>query len=241
MCSAGHHLLEERMKIASELWSVDIAVSSIIMIIIFHNPILNIIQAEYNHSEKYSLEELVQHCRVIGVAWMVILRDRGMNSVRIRSLEGRGEVTVLRADITATLLHAITHNELLQMPMDNITSNNITNTTRTSGSGRIISSRHIALIDVMIGTGAVTSQSVKDNIDKSIAKPQSVNKLPNGAPMLDVVFVAPLETASKAKRKIQRLALSRVEPLFSWKSFANVKVNHPLIITMIYIDLITPL
>ncbi|PRP82937.1 eukaryotic translation initiation factor 2-alpha kinase 4 isoform 1 [Planoprotostelium fungivorum] len=194
VCSVGHSLLEERMKIASELWAVDVA-------------------AEYNHSEKISIEEMVQQCRSTGIPWLVIIRDRAMNSVRIRSVDGRGEVTVLRSDITSTIVHAIHHNELLQPQMETLPNTNRTSTTTTSREG--------ATVVEVKGTPPRANQS-GGNSGHSNGNQTKV--APTPSPMLDVIFVAPLDVASKLKRKISRLALTKVEPMFQVKYFSNVKI-----------------
>eukprot|EP01117_Protostelium_nocturnum_P010558 TRINITY_DN3798_c0_g1_i4.p1 TRINITY_DN3798_c0_g1~~TRINITY_DN3798_c0_g1_i4.p1 ORF type:complete len:1615 (+),score=530.73 TRINITY_DN3798_c0_g1_i4:178-5022(+) len=94
--SVGRNMLEERMQIASELWSLDIA-------------------CEYNHNDNMTLEELQIHCKTNGVPWIIILRDaKGVNLVRVRCVESRSEIVVSRIELGTVILYAIAHNELVQ-------------------------------------------------------------------------------------------------------------------------------
>lgn len=75
ICSIGRGaLLEDRIQIATELWS--------------HG-----IQCEYLHSDRLSLEELSMQCSAAGIEWMVILKV--INARRGRDINRRGYTVIV--------------------------------------------------------------------------------------------------------------------------------------------------
>lgn len=76
-------MLEDRMQIASDLWSLGI-------------------KAEYTHSEKSSLEEIYLHCKASAILWMVIIKDKTFRSngvVKVKNVERKSEIEVTRAEL----------------------------------------------------------------------------------------------------------------------------------------------
>ena len=87
--SFGANMLSDRMSVCAELWKADI-------------------KAEFMNHNEVNQELLHQACKARGIHWVVILKEhqsRGpFGMVRIRHLERRTEVEVMRRDLVETLL-----------------------------------------------------------------------------------------------------------------------------------------
>ena len=71
------------------------------------------------HSEKLTLEDLTLQCRLVGIPWMVILKDRVYrtdNTVKVKSVDKRIEVDIPRDDLADYMYRVIKYKETPQPP-----------------------------------------------------------------------------------------------------------------------------
>lgn len=80
--------LENRIEIASELWSIGI-------------------KTEYIYSESLSQQELYSYCKNMGISWIVIIKDKTLKKLLIKHVENGEEIPILRADLATNLLNYI--------------------------------------------------------------------------------------------------------------------------------------
>jgi hypothetical protein len=68
------------------------------------------------HSEKLSLDELYTQCKLVGIPWMVIVRDKTYttkNTVKVKSVEKRVESDVNRDDLAEYMVRLLKNKEQL--------------------------------------------------------------------------------------------------------------------------------
>lgn len=88
ICSLGGRHLEEKMRLAVELWKLNI-------------------KAEYTHPDK-TFDDLATICQATGISWMICLRDKKLSSgtVALRNVKG-GEVELKISDVAEYLLQIL--------------------------------------------------------------------------------------------------------------------------------------
>jgi len=82
--AAGNKLMEERMKIAADLWACNISV-------------------EFQYPEQLSQDHILDVCKGRGIPWLILLRNKGIQSgtVRVVNVETKKQLDVPRHALTS--------------------------------------------------------------------------------------------------------------------------------------------
>jgi hypothetical protein len=76
------------------------------------------------HSEKLSLEELYMQCKIVGIPWMIILKDRTYRAgglLKVKNVEKKTEVEISRDDLSEYMLRVVRNKEIAPAPQEKAT------------------------------------------------------------------------------------------------------------------------